>query len=81
MRELELPIFDEPYGRFLSTCAHLVTRVIYADILQADTVYLFAVYGKWDQDDLTKAEEKQYRDVLSALKNYHRQLAEEGDQP
>jgi len=55
--------------------------VIYAHILQADTVYLFAIYGKWDQDGLTKAEEKHYRDVLSALKKHHRQLAEESDQP
>jgi len=43
--------------------------------------YLFAVYGKWDQVNLTKAEEKHCRDVLSALKKYHRQLAGESDQP
>lgn len=54
-------------------------RVIYAHIPAAAAVYLFAVYGKWDQDNLTPSEEKYYRDVLAALKKYHRQLAGESD--
>ena len=54
-------------------------RVIYALIPEASTVYFFAVYGKWDKDDLTAAEETHYRDVLSALKKYHRRLAGESE--
>lgn len=49
-------------------------RVIYANLREASTVYFFAVYGKWDKSDLTAAEERHYRDVLSALKAYHRKL-------
>ena len=43
-------------------------RVIYAHLPEASTIYLFAVYGKWDQRNLTAAEEKYYRNVLSALR-------------
>ena len=54
-------------------------RVIYAHIPDASTVYFFAVYGKWDKDDLAAAEETYYRDVLAALKKYHRYLAGESE--
>jgi hypothetical protein len=54
-------------------------RVIYAHIPDASAMYLFAVYGKWDQRDLSASEEKYYRDVLSMLKKYHRQLAGESE--
>ena len=37
--------------------------------------------GKWDKADLTPAEEKYYREVLTALKDYHRRLAGESDSP
>jgi hypothetical protein len=54
-------------------------RVIYAHLPEASTVYFFAVYGKWDKADLTADDEKYYRDVLTALKQYHRQLAGESE--
>ena len=55
-------------------------RIVYAHIPDASVIYLFAVCGKWDQRDLTASEEKYYRDVLSMLKKYHRQLAGESEQ-
>jgi hypothetical protein len=44
------------------------TRVVYAYFPVASHVYLFAIYAKNVQEDLTPAEKKLYREVLLALR-------------
>jgi hypothetical protein len=46
------------------------TRVVYAFILVQDVVYLFTLYGKNDQADLTADEKRAFRKILDRLRTY-----------
>jgi hypothetical protein len=47
-------------------------RVIYAFIASGDVVYLFTLYGKNEQTDLTPDEKKVFRQVLERLRGRYR---------
>jgi hypothetical protein len=48
------------------------SRVIYAYIAAGQAVYLFTLYGKNEQSDLTPDEKKTFRDVLARLQERYR---------
>ena len=62
--------------RFAPPSAHTgkrgASRVIYAYIAIADVVYLFTLYMKNEQSDLTADEKKVFRQVLQRLQAYHK---------
>ena len=48
------------------------SRVIYAFIVPGSAIYLFTLYGKNQQSDLTADEKKVFRTVLERLQNLYR---------
>lgn len=44
-------------------------RVIYVDFVVIETIYLFYVYGKNEQENLTEADKKEYKELIAELKN------------
>jgi len=48
------------------------TRVIYAFIVPGEAVYLFTLYGKNEQSDLSPDEKKVFRQVLERLHNRYK---------
>lgn len=47
------------------------SRVIYAFIVRGQAVYLFTLYGKNEQSDLTSDEKKIFRQVLERLRQQY----------
>ena len=48
------------------------SRVIYAFIIEGEAVYLFTLYGKNEQSDLSQAEKKVFGQVLDRLRKHHK---------
>jgi len=51
-------------------------RVIYAFILPGEAVYLFTLYGKNEQSDLSSAEKKFFKEILQRLQASYRTAKE-----
>jgi hypothetical protein len=47
------------------------TRVIYAFISSGDAAYLFTLYGKYEQSDISPAEKTLFRQVLDRLRKMY----------
>jgi hypothetical protein len=45
--------------------------VIYASVVAGDVVYLFTLYGKNEQSDLSPDEKRLFRSVLERLRRSH----------
>lgn len=44
-------------------------RVIYVDFVVIETIYLFYVYGKNEQENLTEADKREYKELIAEPKN------------